>query len=52
MQIITEDAPVDTPIMSKRKARACTPSDTEEAELFHTLAKCKGATPTLLAIIA
>ena len=37
--------------MSKRKARGCTPSDTEEAELFHSLAKCKGATPTVLAIV-
>ena len=48
--IITKDTPVDTPIMSKRKARACTPSDTEKAELFHSLAKCKGAMPTMLAI--
>ena len=46
--IITKDTPVDTPIMSKRKARACTPLDTE---LFHSLAKCKGAMPTVLAIV-
>ena len=36
---------------SKKAPQVCTPSDTEKADLFNSLAKCEGAKPAVLAIV-
>jgi hypothetical protein len=46
---VTRDTPVNAPTPSKKQA--LTPSDTEKAELFSSLAKCEGVKPAVLAIV-
>lgn len=49
---ITGTTAVDPPIVVQKKApQVCTPSDTEKADLFNSLAKCEGAKPAVLAIV-
>lgn len=49
---ITGGVPVDAPIVPQKHAQACTPTDTEKAELYDSLAKCEGAKPAVLAIVS
>ena len=49
---ITGTTALDPPIVVQKKApQVCTPSDTEKADLFNSLAKCEGAKPAVLAIV-
>lgn len=43
---------MDAPIVPKKHTQACTPTDTEKAELYDSLAKCEGAKPAVLAIVS